>query len=270
MIYLGCSGWGYPDWVVPFYPKKSTHKLDHYSSIFNTVEINTTFYRVPDIRVVTGWLKRVSGKNFRFSVKFPGEVTHRNLMSDQDQAVRMARKFEEHYLLPMLEEGKLAAVLIQLPPYFTIENSGSLIKLLKGLSTSKVRYFVEPRHSTLYTNEEFHGEVADTGAEIVDIDGPEKIFDRVSSRSSSFYLRFHGRNYSTWGVKTDNPSDRYDYEYTQMELRTVADIIAGSLKRFKDAFIYFNNHPGGKAPRNALSLAGMLGQGSSDPQKRLY
>ena len=269
MIYLGCSGWSYPDWVGPFYPSRNTDKLDYYAGIFNTVEINTTFYRVPEAKMVTGWMKRVSNRNFKFSVKFPREVTHKEMMSDARKAASDALKFEETHLLPMLEAGRLAAVLIQLPPYFTIKNTHRLMETLETLSTKRIRYFVEPRHGTLYGNDRFQADVVDAGAEVVDIDGPERAFDGIHSRSNTFYARFHGRNYELWDKKTDNPSDRYDYEYTPHELRPIAEIIRENLKRFSDAFIYFNNHPGGKAPRNALSLSEMLGLGAHDPQQRL-
>lgn len=270
MIYLGCSGWSYPEWIGPLYRSASTDKLAYYSTVFNTVEINTTFYSIPDFRVVSSWMKRVADRNFRFSVKFPGAVTHRNLVTDPDQAVMEAVRFQNEYLAPMRDNGSLAAVLIQLPPYFAISNAGNLLRMLKALSTSEFSYFIEPRHSTLYGNIEFQGDVLDTGAEIVEIDSPEMALKRISSRSGSFYARLHGRNSEMWKKRTENPSDRYDYEYSRVELGSIADIIRGNVDRFRDAFIYFNNHPGGKAPMNALSLSGMLGLEKRDPQTRLF
>lgn len=269
MIYLGCSGWSYPDWVGPFYPDKATPKLDYYSKIFNTVEINTTFYRIPDTSMVTRWMKRVSNSDFRFSVKFPREVTHKDLMGDVDMAIRTSVDFESSHIMPMRDAERLAAVLIQLPPYFTIKNTHRLIRLLKALSTTEVNYFVEPRHDTLYGNEHFHGEVLDHGAEVVEIDGPEKEFNGISSRKNNFYVRFHGRNYALWNKKTSDSSDRYNYEYGIEEIRPFSRIIAEKLKEYADAFIYFNNHPQGKAPRNALILSELLGTRKRDPQSRL-
>ncbi|AKA48794.1 hypothetical protein IX51_06395 [uncultured archaeon] len=269
MIYLGCSGWSYPDWVGPFYPRKATEKLSFYSGIFNTVEINTTFYRIPDAGMVTGWMKRVSNRDFKFSVKFPGQVTHKDILGDLERAVTTSVDFEERYLKPMAMENRLAAVLLQLPPYFTIKSTHRLATLLKSLNTDAIGYFVEPRHQTLYGNSQFREEIASAGAGVVEIDGPEKEFLDISSTGKSFYMRLHGRNYDLWNRKTDTPSERYDYEYSTEDLKPISEVIRKNIGKYEDAFIYFNNHPRGKAPRNAMALSTLLGLPRDTPQKRL-
>ncbi len=269
MIYLGCSGWSYPDWVGTFYPSRETDKLDYYSKRFNTVEINTTFYRIPDIKIFRNWIKKVEGRNFLYSIKFPRDITHRDLLEDLEAALFSAKEFERNYIIPMLEAGELAAILIQLPPYFTQSSSWKLRKLLGHLNTGKVRYFVEPRHSSLLGNEEFRDLVISSGASLTELDGPMATFSSIESRGRSFYLRFHGRKYDKWYEKTDNPSDRYDYEYSEKEISIFGEILRKNLERYEDAFIYFNNHPEGKAPRNAVMLSARIGVKSRDPQSRL-
>lgn len=269
MIQLGCSGWSYPDWVGPFYPTGKTDKLEHYTRVFNTVEINTTFYRIPDMKIYSTWIRRMSGKDFTYSIKFPGEVTHKLLLSDQGKAESFSINFEQNYIKPMENARKLGAVLIQLPPFFTLKDSGKLYSLMASLDTESVRYFIEPRHNTLIGNQEFMGEIRSLGAEITEIDGPMADFSAVDSRSSSFYLRFHGRNSEAWFRKNEDSSERYNYAYSDQQISGFASIIGKSIERYEDAFIYFNNHPQGNAPANAFSLWSKLGLKRRDPQSRL-
>lgn len=270
MMYIGCSGWSYPDWVGSFYPSASSDKLKYYTRKFNTVEINTTFYRIPPLEVFGKWLKKSGGREFRFSVKFPSEVTHAKLLKDVEGAISVAQDFESRHIAMAKDAEKLLAVLIQLPPYFSEHDSERLFYLMDSLSTREIRYFVEVRNPTLYGNSEFAGKLRRTGAEIVDIDGPEKTLDGINSMGDSFYVRFHGRNYSMWGNKNTNSSARYDYHYSEFEIRSFSDIIRERLGKYKDALIYFNNHPSGQAPDNALSLSEHLGEYHGEKQAKLF
>lgn len=269
MIHLGCSGWSYPDWVGPFYTSRKSDKLEEYIRVFNTVEINTTFYRLPNIKMFGNWIRRVSGKEFTYSIKFPGEVTHKLLLSEPGKAVSYSIDFEGNYIMPMKNAAKLGAVLIQLPPFFTAGDSGKLYSLLDSLDTETIMYFVEPRHASLYGNAEFAKEIRSLGAEITELDGPMSVFSSIGSRSSSFYLRLHGRNSESWFRKNEDPSERYNYTYTDAQLSGFAGLIKSNADRYEDAFIYFNNHPQGNAPANALSLWSKLGLKQRDPQYRL-
>ncbi len=269
MLYLGCSGWSYPDWGGVFYPSGEKDRLSYYIRMFSTVEINTTFYRIPDRKVFMGWAEKAVGKAFKYSVKFPGEVTHKLLLEDPAEAARVARDFERDYISPMGEVSVLAAVLIQLPPHLGRRLSGIVSTLLQGLDTARFRYFVEPRHSSIVGSSSFRDLVRAAGAEVAELDGPMSVFSKVNSEGRAFYLRLHGRNNDIWYTRTEDPAARYRYEYSAQELEGFSTILKASMDRYEDAYVYFNNHPGGRAPRNALSMLSMLGMAPSDPQARL-
>lgn len=120
--YVGCSGWSYSAWQGPFYPSNidnSSGWLRYYASVFDYVEIDSTFYRMPNIFTVKNWSKRTP-ENFRFTAKFPKVITH-------DKRLNVIRELEYFLqaLLPLQE--KTLALLIQLPPSLKImEGIGNL------------------------------------------------------------------------------------------------------------------------------------------------
>ena len=152
---IGCSGWSYDDWVGRFYPadlaKKKGEWLSYYSRYFPTVEINSTFYRVPNEFMVRSWIERGKQKQgFEFSVKLPQIITHDTILKDEsEKASSQASSFESICVKPLADAGLLGGVLIQLTPYFKLEGRESLGKLralLQILNTDVYDYAVEFRH----------------------------------------------------------------------------------------------------------------------------
>lgn len=273
---IGCSGWSYDDWVGRFYPadlaKKKGEWLQYYSRFFPTVEINSTFYRVPNEFMVRSWIERGRQKQgFEFSVKLPQMVTHDSILKDEsEKAESQAASFQDICVKPLADAGLLGGVLIQLTPYFKLEGKESLGKLrglLQILNTDTYDYAVEFRHRS-WLNErgnELSADVLETLQEFkvanAIVDGPGFPITR-SLTAKHAYVRFHGRNYDIWFK--DEPEDdyrinRYDYLYTHDQLEPwvprIGEIIANSDK----ARIYFNNHGSAKAVKNAFQMMDLLG-----------
>lgn len=273
---VGCSGWSYDDWVGRFYPselaKRKGEWLSYYSRFFPTVEINSTFYRVPNEFMVRSWIER--GKNrpgFQFSVKLPQMVTHESILKDEPEtASKQASSFEQVCVKPLAEAGLLGGVLIQLTPYFKFEGKQSLGKLrslLGILDTDAYDYAVEFRHRS-WLNEkgnELSADALETLQEFqvanVIVDGPGFPVTRSLTAKHS-YVRFHGRNYDIW-FKEEKEDDyrinRYDYLYPLEQLEPWKPRLEQIVANSEVARIYFNNHGRAKAVKNAFQMMDLLG-----------
>jgi uncharacterized protein YecE (DUF72 family) len=143
--YIGCSGWSYSAWIGPFYSSKLENSdwLRYYSQVFDYVEIDSSFYRMPSKFMVRNWVKKTPD-NFRFTAKFPKIITHDKHLVDVNEEVYMFLNNME----PLQE--KTLALLIQLPPSMQImpglEGLKELVRLLDG----RFRYAVEVRHPSWF------------------------------------------------------------------------------------------------------------------------
>ena len=158
-ILIGTSGWGYDEWIGPFYPKslKKEDFLLYYSEIFFTNEINTTFYNTPSRWVVQNWANKTP-KNFLFSAKVPQTVTHENCL-DIDLCTRDLNYFLDS-MEPLVKAGKMLSFLIQLPPTFKKnEHFGNLKEFVNNWpgnpEESKYNLVVEFRHKSWMDDEVF-------------------------------------------------------------------------------------------------------------------
>ena len=237
---------------------------------FQTVEINSTFYRPPGELQVQSWIKKARDlKGFEYSVKVPQLVTHKALVEgDPERAIFWATSFEKTCVKPLAEAGLLGGVLLQLSPYF--KNEGSALANLKGVldavSHEEYNYAVEFRHRSWL--DESRKEIDPAALEAlrernvanVLIDGPG-LHVGTEQTADHAYLRFHGRNYDIWykGEKEDDHRlDRYDYLYKKEQLEPwVPRIKEAELKAAK-VRVYFNNHARSKSVRNAFLLMDML------------
>ena len=111
-LYIGCSGWNYKDWKGEFYPEDLAKKnwLEYYMDIFNTVEVNATFYRLPKDSTLEKWKRSAYRKDFNFTLKGSRYVTHMKKLNEPEESIQ---KFEE---AAELMKTKLGCVLWQLPP----------------------------------------------------------------------------------------------------------------------------------------------------------
>ena len=144
--YIGCSGWSYSSWQGPFYPKsiENSRWLKYYSNVFDYVEIDSSFYRIPNEYMVKNWYNRTP-KNFRFAAKFPKVITHdkRLINFDEDQLESFFDSISE------LNE-KLLALLIQLPPSMEIVEGLDALRYIIPYLDKRFRYAVEVRHRSWF------------------------------------------------------------------------------------------------------------------------
>ncbi len=240
MIRIGCSGWNYASWRESFYPKglPASRWLEHYASVFDTVEINTTFYRLARREAVERWARQTP-EGFCFAVKSSRYLTHMKRLTDLDRGVQ--RLYEP--LEPLADAGKFGPMLWQLPPNFH-RNDERLAAALDALPAG--RHAFEFRHPSWFCDEVYellrwHGAALTIG------DRPEVAGFQTHEITAEFtFVRFH---YGHRGRRGN---------YSQAELREWAARIAAWGERV-DVYAYFNNDWEVFAPRNAVALRRMLG-----------
>ncbi|MFQ5942958.1 MAG: DUF72 domain-containing protein [Anaerolineales bacterium] len=254
MIRFGTSGFSYDDWIGPVYPTDLPKRqwLEFYSEEFDTVELNVTYYRVPPVSTVEGWAKRTPD-GFLFSVKANKSLTHERAGPDFEA---FAAGID-----PLIQSGKLACVLAQFPYSFhstqeNIEYLGELRRGLQGIPT-----VVEFRDHGWVTEETFALlESLDFGYCAVDEPRLRGLMPPVARSSGPVsYVRFHGRNAEKWW-KHEHAWERYDYTYSEEELKEwIPKILELDTE---DAFvlIYANNHYRGQSIDTIRKLRQMLGE----------
>jgi uncharacterized protein YecE (DUF72 family) len=237
-VHIGCSGWNYAHWREIVYPKGLPQKrwLEHYATLFDTVEINSTFYRLPKRSAVEGWAER-SPPGFLFAVKASRYLTHIKRLTEMRSGVEL---FYER-IEPLIEAGKLGPVLWQLAPSFRREDerlASALAELPAG------HHAFEFRHESWFVPEVYEL-LRSHGAALVIGDTPQRRFQSHDLTADSTFVRFH---YGSRG-RNGNYSDRELAEWAERirEWRTKVEVYA-----------YFNNDWNGFAVRNGLSLKRLL------------
>jgi uncharacterized protein YecE (DUF72 family) len=237
-VRIGCSGWNYDDWRGGVYPVGVPKRrcLSVYAERFDTVEVNSTFYRLASRRAVEGWV-RDTPEDFTFSVKASRFLTHVRRLTDLDRGIR---RFYEP-LAPLTEAGRLGPVLWQLPQTFERDDE-RLSRWLDALPDG--RHTIEFRHPSWFVPAVLarlraHGVALTIG------DHPERPFGRREATAGWWYVRLHH------GSRGRNGN------YATTELATWARRIA-QWRSHRDVYAYFNNDWCGYAPANASALAARL------------
>ena len=249
-ILIGTSGYYYEDWVGPFYPPGTgkDNFLQYYSSRFPFCELNFTYYQMP-LRSRLISMMQQTPEGFRFSVKAHKSITH-----ERGQNSILAAEEFYHALHPMLDEGRLSAVLLQFPYsfHYTPVNRNYLSEILKPLEGLPL--CVEFRNREWMMERVYDG-FRSRGIGWVQTDNPELDnlpLPTATTTSDIGYIRFHGRNSENWW-SGDNTS-RYDYLYQENELHSWLCRIQEISKKVKQLLIAFNNHHKGKAVQNAEQI----------------
>ncbi len=273
-ISVGCSGWSYDDWVGKFYPmdlaKKKGEWFSFYAGYFDSVEINSTFYRPPNDFMVNSWIMKAKAHpGFEYSVKMPKLVTHESMVKGEAlSASEQAISFERSCVKPLAREGMMGSVLLQLSPYFKNEGKSqkTLESVLDALDHDDIDYSVEFRHRSWLDEgkREIVNEVAemleDRNIAIVLVDGPGFPVTHIETADHS-YVRFHGRNYDIWYTdesEGDQRINRYDYLYTREQLELWVPRIREAEKDSMKVRVFFNNHGRSKAVPNAFDMMDLL------------
>jgi uncharacterized protein YecE (DUF72 family) len=231
---VGCSGWNYRDWRERVYPQglPARRWLAHYAGLFDTVEVNTTFYRLPARDAVANWVAETP-PGFLFAVKASRYLTHIKRLTDLGRGV--ARFYER--IEPLVEADKLGPVLWQLPGNFKYDRerlAAALAQLPAG------RHCFEFRHPSWF-NEDVYGLLRGHGVALVIGDTPERPFQTHELTADWTFLRLH---YGARG-RAGN--------YSATELREWGGRIAAWRRRV-EVYAYFNNDWNAFAVRNAQKL----------------
>jgi uncharacterized protein YecE (DUF72 family) len=265
-IYIGTSGWSYPKgegtWKGFFYPPGKINELEYYSQFFNTVELNSSFYRPPDPGYVANWARRVPA-GFRFAVKLWQKFTHPKMYREAtgETAVISQRDVDifRRSLEPLARAGKLGALLAQFPPSF--KNDSYSRQLIDAVSRAFPAYSlaVELRHRSWSDDTGMAGFLREHNAAWVQIDEPKfgsSVAAEVPLTADLAYFRFHGRNAKDWW--TGDNETRYRYLYSTEEIAGLAARVKTAAAKTKTLFAFFNNHWQAYAPRNANDLKAAL------------
>jgi uncharacterized protein YecE (DUF72 family) len=240
-VHIGCSGWNYDDWRGPFYPEREPRRrwLGLYAEQFDTVEVNNTFYRLPNRGSVAAWVDQTP-EAFVFAVKASRYLTHVKRLSDIGEGI--ARFFAP--LAPMIDADRLGPVLWQLPDNFHRDDErldGWLAALPEG------RHTIEFRHPSWFTPSVMR-RLTERGVALTIGDHPERPFQTHEATADWRFIRFH------YGARGRNGN------YSAAELQTWARRI-GQWRRETTVYAYFNNDWSAYAPANARELGRRLGAG---------
>ena len=274
-IYIGTSGWSYPKgegtWKCFFYPAGKINELEYYSQFFNTVELNSSFYRPPDPGYVYNWARRVP-TGFLFTVKLWQKFTHPKMYQETTGEVAAISQQDvdifNRSLEPLAKRDKLGALLAQFPPSF--KNDGYGQQMLGALAKTFGQYplAVELRHRSWSDDDNTARLLLEYHIAWVQIDEPKfstSVAAEVPVTADIAYFRFHGRNAKDWW--SGDAETRYKYLYSPDEIDGLAQRVKASGEKVKMLFAFFNNHWQAYAPRNAgdlkkalqLPLPGMFG-----------
>lgn len=261
-IYIGTSGWSYPKgegtWTGYFYPKGKINELEYYSQFFNTVEINSSFYRPPNPGYVYNWVRRVPD-DFLFTVKLWQKFTHPKMYKEAigKEAIISLEDVDtfKRSIDPLAKYNKLGALLAQFPPSFKNDSFAQQILTAVSKAFSEYRLAVELRHISWSDDPDTATLLRDNSVAWVQIDEPKftsSIAQELPITSDMAYFRFHGRNAESWW--TGNSETRYKYLYSSEEIEELVDRVKIAAYQTKLLFTFFNNHWRGYAPRNAVHI----------------
>ncbi|MEY9461934.1 uncharacterized protein YecE (DUF72 family) [Bradyrhizobium ottawaense] len=237
-VYVGCSGWRYWKWRDSFYqgvPQSAW--FNHYAGVFDTVEINASFYSWPTVASVQAWRRQPGGRNFVYTVKVCELITHIKKFKGTKTLIR------DFGLIADILGERMGCFLFQLPPSYRYTKA-RLASIVDQLDLTR-RNVVEFRHKSWW-NEDVYSAFRSAGIIFCSCSGP-RLPDELIKTTDEVYLRLHG------------PVRWYRHNYSAEELGKWAERIMAS--RAKRAWIYFNNDYDAHAPGNARTLHSLLRDG---------
>lgn len=302
MIHVGTCSWTEKTLIQSgeFYPKTvktAEDRLRYYASSFNTVEVDSTYYAIPDMRNTSLWVDRTP-ENFIFHIKIYGALTGHgvdpktlpkdifNLLPDKDKTEKhvyikeprllqaIADRFNEA-LSPLKRSNKLGILVFQFPPWFQYKTANldyvlNCKELMPGLPVA-----VEFRHGSWLTADHLNSMLQlfrENQLTYITADEPQygnlaTVPFRPDVTTDIAYFRFHGRNKENWLKKGIETSLRFAYLYSDEELKGFVPSIQGVDKKAKVTYAMHNNCHGGFAMKNALRLKELLAKKTTDDVK---
>ncbi|MBM3291828.1 DUF72 domain-containing protein [Candidatus Bathyarchaeota archaeon] len=251
-IIIGTSGWSYDEWIGPFYDKKEG-MFSNYAKIFNTSEINSTFYSYPTERLVTGWV-RYAPPNFIFAAKLPQLITHDKWLKLEEGVEDDLWKFL-NLMQPL--QSKLGPMLIQLRPKFEYEANCSDLENFIEILPKNHEWAVEFRHPS-WLRAETYQILSKNNVAYSIVDEP-LLPPEVKVTADFAYIRWHGHGKKIW----------YDYEYNEKQLKEWVPKIEETRSKTKKTYGYFNNHYNANAVKNAVEMLQMMNSSTEEQNQIL-
>lgn len=274
---IGTSGWNYPTgrgtWNGIFYPPadqrgRTFDELRFYAERFNTVEVNSTFYGQPRREVSLAWVRRTP-EDFEFSVKLYQKFTHPRMTTDRSPVSPTDVDEFKGGIEPLAAAGRLGALLAQFPASF--KDSPEAREYLHWLLQTFREYpvTVELRHKSWSDGDAYVFDLLNEyGAAWTQIDEPKFRFsirqDLLPNVTTFYYMRLHGRNAEQWWEHKQS-EDRYNYLYSERELKPFAEAARTARALVKKLYIYLNNHFAAQAVADAAVLRHMLDEPVTAP-----
>jgi uncharacterized protein YecE (DUF72 family) len=275
-VRLGTCSWADQGLLKAWYPRgvsTAERRLRYYAERFDTVEVDATYYALPDPEVTARWAQRTPG-DFVFHVKASAAMTwHEGPPTDEAfLAFRAA-------LEPLELSGKLRGVLLQYHPRFT-KTREALAELARApRRLEPLVPLVEFRHRSWLEQDEREDTLAFLerhGLAFVSVDAPRTRASNVvppvaAATHRVAYVRFHGRNAATWNVRGGSSADRFDWMYSAEELAEWVEPVGRLAAEAEEAYALFNNNRDDFAPRSAavfrrlLDEAGVAAAGATEP-----
>jgi uncharacterized protein YecE (DUF72 family) len=294
-IRVGVCSWADETLTKVWYPKGITsgeERLRYYAERFDVVEANSTYYRLPDPHLVENWAARTP-EGFTMHVKAFGVMTRHPVKLEQlptdlrdvptdargrvdrpprEYRTEVFRRFREA-LEPLRSAGKLGGILMQFPPYVVPKPASLEYLEWSGEQLAGYELLVEFRHASWLSEENR----ADTlrfleahGMTYVIVDAPNTggknvVPTIVAATSPTAYVRFHGRNASTWNKRTGSAAERFDYLYSERELRDWVPQLRELAGEAQNVYAMFNNNG-----RSALPALAPLAAEESEPERPAF
>ncbi len=252
-LQIGTSGWSYKEWIGPFY-SESKGMLTHYSKVFKTVEVDSSFYRYPDERMAYAWARR-GPDGFKYALKVPGLITHDKKFELSQGIIKDLQRFLD-LIEPLNRTGKLGPLLFQMPPSYKadLDKLENVLTLLP----EGYQYAIEFRHNS-WLQPETWKVLRESKVAYTIVDEPLLPPDVILTSSEFAYVRWHGRGDRPW----------YNYNYSEPELQKWIPPIKEIEQKVPNVYGYFNNHFHGFAVANALQLTKMLGRMTEEQESSL-
>jgi uncharacterized protein YecE (DUF72 family) len=240
MIWIGTSGYNYPEWKGSFYPSNlaAAKMLPYYAARFPTVEINYTFYRMPTEKLVAGWAAQTTSP-YKLTLKAPRRITHDSRLKNCGELVA------GFCAVAGTLSDKLGVLLFQLPPNLK-KDLGLFDTFLEELPPGAEAAF-EFRHDSWFDPE---------------------VFERLKARRLALCVADSEKLSTPVVVTADYAYFRLrDEGYTPQHIAAWADTIARETAACRDVFVYFKHEEEGKGPEFARILMDRLGLTPPDPSK---
>ncbi len=255
-LYVGPAGWSYPDWEGVVYPQPKPRGFRppaYLARWFNSIEVNSTFYRPPSPKATEKWARDVEGfPDFLYTAKLYQGFTHERT---QRWSAADARTFREG-IGPLTEAGRLGALLVQFPWSFHYNDASR--DHVRGLvdEFGDLPLVVEVR-SGEWVRPEPLDFIRSLGVGFCNIDQPA-LRGNIALTAHAFgpvgYLRLHGRNAAAWFAEDAGRDQRYDYLYSPPELDELDKALGKIAEQVERMFVIANNHYRGQAVSTGLEL----------------